>query len=172
MKKYTIYEIENLTNGRLTKYKLNQAIKQGKLIAEEVKSEKKGKGIPKYYIYEDKLQEFLNIIEQEKKRTITLPGETNNPELNKEFKQIFEKIIDQKDQIIEAQTSHINSLTERITMLKDENSKLTRISESNPDLDDSDTSSERRNILLELANTNVFSVKKKNKLLQELNRLT
>ena len=41
MKKYSMYEIEKLTKGQLSKYKVKLAIDNGELKAEKIKQEKR-----------------------------------------------------------------------------------------------------------------------------------
>ncbi len=78
MKKYTVYEIEKLTNGKVTKYKLNQAIQKGELTAEFVEGGKKGRGMPKYFVNEDELRRFLAKISEQKKNKLPLPEPENS----------------------------------------------------------------------------------------------
>ena len=73
-KKYTVYEIEKLTKGKLTKYKLTKAIHANELNAEEVKEKKRGRGIPNFFIYENDLNEYLQKIEENKKKPKKLSG--------------------------------------------------------------------------------------------------
>lgn len=162
MKKYTVYEIEKLTKGKLTKYKLNQAILKGELVAEEVKGEKKGKGIPKFFIYEEKLQEYLKKIETERKRRIILPGE-DQPTLTEEIKTIYSKIIEQKDEIIQAQNTQIEKLMERVKLLEQQTEKLFPLlnSEEKRRISDQGRKEERKELLMELANISVTNKKDK-----------
>ena len=68
MRKYTVYEIEKLTNGKISKYKLNQAIEKGELKAEFVPGDKHGRGIPKYFVFENDLNDYLKKLHNEKKK--------------------------------------------------------------------------------------------------------
>jgi hypothetical protein len=170
MKRYTVYEIEKLTKGKLTKYKLNQAIQKGYLVAEKVQGMKKGKGIPKYYIYEDKLQDYLKKIESERKKNIILPGEEPTQNINSELKVVYEKLIIQKDILIKDQGEKISDLMDRIKLLEE-------AVDTSDDLEDMDEDQangrkKRREIIVELANTSFFSIRRKNKLLTELSKIS
>jgi hypothetical protein len=56
-KAYTIYEIEKLTKGRLSKYKLNLAIETKELKAKKVGDGRNGRGAPKFIIFEKDLND-------------------------------------------------------------------------------------------------------------------
>jgi hypothetical protein len=167
MKKYTVYEIEKLTNGKLTKYKLNQAILKGDLLAENVKGEKKGKGVPKYYIIENDLEDYLKKLEAQKKKRIEIPGEEKAIETSTEIKEMVQELISQKDQIIQSQTDQLNTLKERIHLLETKQSSIAPANNN----DDTNKAEERRELIMELANLSVFSVKKRNEALKKLSRL-
>ena len=66
-KKYTIYEIEKITHGQLSKYKIKQAIKSGNLVAQYLDPEKAGRGTPKYLVSEESLTKYLQSLKNIKK---------------------------------------------------------------------------------------------------------
>jgi endo-1,4-beta-mannosidase len=87
-KKYTVYEIEKLTKGKLSKYKLTKAIEQGLLKAERVKRTKKGRGVPNFFVFENDLYDYLKYIDENKKKYISVPeGDLSNSEEPSEIDQ-------------------------------------------------------------------------------------
>ncbi|MFC1771640.1 hypothetical protein ACFLZV_07125 [Candidatus Margulisiibacteriota bacterium] len=171
MKKFTVYEIEKLTGGKLTKYKLNQAILKGSLKAEIVEGDKKGKGVPKYYILENDLDDYLKRLEQEKKRKIEIPGEEENTGINEELKNTVQELIQQKNQFIQTQTNQIDELKQRISMLETQQSKLTPLLSQEKDSENIQKKEQRLELIMELANTSVFAIKSRNGILKKLSKL-
>ncbi|MFT5171538.1 MAG: hypothetical protein ACI9BD_001315 [Candidatus Marinamargulisbacteria bacterium] len=175
MKKYTVYEIEKLTDGKLSKYKLNRAIAEGSLAAEKVEGKRRGRGIPKYYVYESELQGFLKKIGDERKKKIDLPGDTAEPQHSTtELKKIVDTLVLQKNEMLDKQTLQIEDLKERVRLLETEKSELLPIlseqeSKRQADLDKSD---KRRDLVMELANISLFSVGKRKNILSQLNQLS
>ena len=113
-KKYTVYEIEKLTNGRITKYKLNKAIEDQILPAETVKSTKKGRGVPKYFVFEDDLNEYLNKVGAERSKRIHIPGE----EIEEEKQSINADISQNITKEINNQLIEIEKLKAKINILE------------------------------------------------------
>ncbi|RAP27613.1 hypothetical protein DID78_06065 [Candidatus Marinamargulisbacteria bacterium SCGC AG-343-D04] len=164
-RKYTVYEIEKLTHGKLTKYKLTKAILANELQAESVKQKKRGRGIPNYFIYESDLNVYLKKIEESKKHFIEIPEDA-----------IFSNTKE------ESNSSGLETLLERSTQKIEE--KLRKIDESNETIipllekhqsfidNEKEKSSKRRELIMELINMPSFMVKKRNDVLQELNKIS
>ena len=70
--RYTVYEIEKLTNGKLSKYKLTKAILNGELKAEKVNSNKRGRGVPNYFVHESDLEVYLAALQKSNTKFQTL----------------------------------------------------------------------------------------------------
>jgi GTPase involved in cell partitioning and DNA repair len=172
MKKYTVYEIEKLTKGKLSKYKLNQAIEKGDLIAEEVKSDKRGKGIPKYFIFEDSLQNYLNKIEANRKRLIEVPDDTKNTNnFNEEMKNFIQTLIAENNMVVQSQKSELEQLRKQIKLLEAQTDKLSPYLDLDKHNSEEQKSKERRELLMELANMSVFAFRRKNEVLKKLSSL-
>lgn len=163
MKKYTIYEIEKLTNGKLTKYKLNQAIENNQLEAERIEGTKKGRGVPKYLVQEDKLQAYINELESNKRNRLILPDETkeNHGDLVK-----ASHLIKEKEELIKDQKNFLEEVSNRIHLLQTE-----KTTDESTDELEKKKSEERRQIIMELASVSIFSFKRKKELLSRLNQL-
>jgi hypothetical protein len=174
MKKYTVYEIEKLTGGKLTKYKLNQAILKGDLVAEEVKGKKKGKGVPKYYIFENDLDNYLKKLDEQKKKRINFPGEEEVTPISSEIVDMVKELTEQKDRSFQKQNEQIETLKERIKLLEVQNSKIKPLLDAEEAKRDSESkqATERRELLMELANIGVFSIARKNEILKQLSKLS
>ncbi|MCP4049951.1 MAG: hypothetical protein GY730_04515 [bacterium] len=169
MKKYTVYEIEKLTKGRLTKYKLNQAIKTKEIKAEKVNSKKNGKGVPKYYITENDLQNYLEKVEEQKKKMKIIADESRDDGVlvSNEIKEIYTKLIEQKDSIIDSQGMQIKELTKKVSMLENN-----RVLVADAPEDYQEKQCRRKELLMELANNSIFTIGKRKKILKELNKLS
>ena len=83
-KKYTVYEIEKLTKGKFSKYKLTKDIESGNLKAESVTNTRLGRGMPKYYVYEADLMAYLDTIRQREDEKMVFVSELD-------FKDTFEE---------------------------------------------------------------------------------
>jgi hypothetical protein len=169
MKKYTVYEIEKLTDGRLSKYKLTKSIENGELIAEKVESTKRGRGVPKYFIYEQELEKYLKSVGDQRKKKLVFPGEeavVNSPAAIGNNAQ--------SATVVSTQQTEIHDLKNRIRFLETENSKLVPILKEEQDrfVSDETRAKERRELLMELANMGFFSFKRKKEILQNLNSLS
>ena len=170
-KAYTVYEIEKYTDGRLTKYKLNQAIKVGDLKAEKMSSNKKGRGTPNFLVYEDDLKDYLEKIEINKKSKIF---ETEEPNTNLNIViQNLERIV--ADLTIEHKKD-INDLKSQLLDMEKRLEYLELEKPSEPSIlskedSEKDRMNRRRELLLELANVGVFSVRKKNQIITELKQM-
>ena len=77
-KKYTVYEIEKLTKGQLSKYKIKKAIKEGQLVAEYLDTKKMGRGTPKYLVSEAALNKYIQSLTNEKLKEVKIKNETKN----------------------------------------------------------------------------------------------
>ena len=174
MKKYTVYEIEKLTDGKLSKYKLNQAIEKGELVAEKVLGDKKGRGIPKYFIYDEELKRYLAFLEDQKKRRIHVPGDAGDPSFHNVFSKLIEAIEGQKEDLLAVQNSHFDLLSKRILTLEKQGDTLRPLLDENTKLveDSKKYAEERRELLMELANINVFRFRRKRDIMRRLNKLS
>ena len=162
-RKYTVYEIEKLTHGRLTKYKLTKAILAGELQAQEVKEKKRGRGIPNFFIYEDDLNVYLQKLEESKKHFINVPAqeETYTKKAVKNEKEIVEyiKIVAEKLETIEQKLELIDENFLAIIPLLDKES----VSE--------EVDSKRREMIEEISSMPSFMIKKRKDLLSKLKNI-
>ena len=170
-KSYTVYEIEKYTNGKLTKYKLNQAIRNGELKAEKIKSDKKGRGTPNYIVYEDDLKDYLETIELNKKSKIFESNDSNaslNTVVHNLERVIADLTLEHKKDVGDLK-NQILDLEKRLEYLEVER----QIQPSKLSKEDSEKErmNKRRELLLELANVGVFSVRKKNQIISELKQM-
>ena len=168
-KKYTVYEIEKITNNKFSKYKLNQAIENGELKAEKVGGGKKGRGIPKYFIYESDLKDYFASIEEIEKKKNNLLDEFEN--INSKIKKNTNIIL--RDYNEENSVSEIDDLKKKISNLEKNILILANNNEKNREKinEIEKKENDRRNIIMELANLGVFSIQKKDVLLEKLNKL-
>ena len=174
-KKYTVYEVEKITNGKLSKYKLTKAIKAGHLKAEKVESNKKGRGIPNYFVYENDLQEYVDLLEETKKSTIRIPDVLINREPEEEKSETFENsdFINKANYFFESQKQTLDTLMDRINFLEKENSKIVPLLEKQQFFinEEQTKSAERKELIMELASAPSFNAAKKKDILTKLNRL-
>jgi hypothetical protein len=96
MRKFTLYQASRFT--KISRYKLEQAIQDGKLTCTE------GKGNVKCFINEDDLNEFLENHAEEYRR-FKYPEEGNPPLVSDEFNQVIPKehhdqLINEKNRVI------------------------------------------------------------------------
>ena len=166
-KKYTVYQIEKLSKGKLTKYKLTKAILSGELKAEQTKETKHGRGLPNYFIYEDELNTYLENVEKNKSHNINIPEEEiqeinktnqNNESLEELLKKNIENFYNLEQKILKIQKDY----EEIIPLLKKE-STFSNFEETK--------SSQRKEIIEELETMPSFMVKKRKDLLSKLNKL-
>ena len=158
MKKYSMYEIEKLTKGQLSKYKVKLAIDNGELKAEKIKQEKKGRGSPSYLVKESDLMSYiaqLNDDHKEKEKfnikiNKTLPETNSDTGLDNTFKK-----------------SIVDELKNRIINIEKEMKKEKEVHQKQELL----RSKERQKLLIELSNTSVFSVKKRKLIINKLNEI-
>lgn len=169
-KKFSIYEIEKMTKGHLSKYKLKKAIQDGDLVAEYHDPESAGRGAAKYLITEEALNRYMKNINKNDEPINSVKQyhskeEQENLKLslesNKQTRETKEEIAELKNRIqfLENQTAKMEPLLR--TRMKDIEDEMKR-------------DQERREIMLELANINflsLFSQKKKHNLLRKLNQL-
>ncbi|RAP38907.1 hypothetical protein DID80_01580 [Candidatus Marinamargulisbacteria bacterium SCGC AAA071-K20] len=174
MKKYTVYEIEKLTDGKLSKYKLTRAIHSGELKAESVKNQRKGRGTPNFYVYEDELKKYLGIVEQEKNRKIEIydANESKNRRAT-EINDTVQTLMDNNKLLIENQSYKIDELLNRIQLLEKEQSQiLPLLHENNNDkTKETEKSEQRRELLMELAQKDSISIDRKQTIFKTLNKL-
>jgi len=78
MRLYSIYEIEKLSKGRLSKYRLIQAIERGILLATAIETTRRGRGAPKFLTSEASLCAYLEILKKESRRVDALSNEAIN----------------------------------------------------------------------------------------------
>lgn len=72
MKHYSLYEIEKLTDGKLTKYRLKQAIKDGILKATYTNPKRRGPGSPSYIVESGDLDAYLAYLQTSKPTKIEI----------------------------------------------------------------------------------------------------
>jgi hypothetical protein len=173
MRRYTVYEIEKLTDGKLSKYKLNQAILKGDLKAERVHGNKRGRGTPKYYVYEEDLQSYLRMISEERKHKISIVAQAEVGSVDDKVKEVVERLLSDKEEMLISHTNEISDLKSRLKMLEKSQGiePKTVISATELAGDNSSKSETRKTLLTELANTSVFAIHKRREILRELNKL-
>lgn len=167
-RKYTVYEIEKLTHGKLTKYKLTKAILADELKAETVKQQKRGRGIPNYFIYESDLNEYLKKIEESKKHFIEIPEDTI---LSTKKEGSFDNSL---EILLEKNVSSALKIEEKLNKIEKNNSIIIPLLEKHEAfiLQEQEKSSKRRELIMEIINMPSFMVKKRNETLQELNKIS
>ena len=174
-KKYTVYEVEKITNGKLSKYKLTKAINSGELKAEKVESNKKGRGIPNYFVYEDELQRYVDKLEETKKSTIRIPEALINKVEDDDQVESVETtdFYSKANYFFESQKSTLNTLLERVQFLERENSKILPVLEKQQAYitEEQQKSAERKELIMELASAPSFNAAKKKDILTKLNKL-
>ena len=169
--KYTVYEIEKLTNKKLTKYKLTKAIHSGELNATCVKGDKRGRGVPNYFVYENDLKTYIEKIEKTKKSTILMtPEETKSTAESKDY---VIKSVEENNMLIKQQSESIEALKKQLCFLEVENSKIQPLLEKQSDFFEKEKSlsNERKELLMELAGITVFDSKRRKEILQRLNKI-
>jgi len=174
MKKFTVYEIEKLTNGKLSKYKLNQAIEKGDLKAEFVEGSKKGRGTPKFFVREDDLDNYLKQLTAQKQNKITVIDENFQKNIHNKIKETVQQIIEEKQDQFFENNHQLKHLLDRISFLETQNNHIKTVSDNeekhnNPE---KEHSFKRRELLMELANISIFSVRKKKEILSKLNKIS
>ena len=158
--KYTVYEIEKLTGGKLTKYKLTKAIHAGELNALKVNEEKKrGRGIPNYFIYESELNNYLSKLEEKRKNFINVPDnpiETNQTKQSKEDKilNLLEETIERLSALTLRLDKFEQNYTTVIPMLKNDTEQQKNLA--------------CKEIIDELATMPSFQVQRRKELLNQL----
>ncbi|MEK9657045.1 MAG: hypothetical protein VW378_01570 [bacterium] len=170
--KYSIYEIEKMTLGKLSKYKLKKAIQEGSLVAEYLDPDKSGRGAPKYLVSQEALDKYLR---SKKNAKIKINTTLRLEEREQTDEGIVNEQIDKHAQLRQ-QKEHIADLKNRIQFLETQNAKIEPILRHRlKDLEaEAELDRERREIILELASMNFlspFSIRKKRALLKRLNQL-
>ena len=172
MVQYTVYQIEKMTNGKLSKYRLNKAIESGDLKCEVVEADKHGRGIPKYYVNREDLVNYLDLIEKQYKQKIVLSeGAINNGTGSLDD---VEKIVrNYQKEIMSRYQDQFESLEQKIGVLEKLQERYndniyTTLEQKKKGLIES---GERRNLLMELMQLNPFQIRKKRELLKKLHRI-
>ena len=173
MRKYTVYEIEKLTNGKISKYKLNQAIEKGELKAEFVPGDKHGRGIPKYFVFENDLNEYLKKLHNEKKKIFQFPEDDANKKTSQDMTKLVDHLIKEKEDIIQSKNSVIEELKLQIKQLETQNENFKPLIESidKKNQDQENSKKELRDIALELSELSFFSLGKKKHLVKRIHSL-
>jgi len=78
MRLYSVYEIEKFSKGRLSKYRLLQAIQEGSLQATPMETTRRGRGSPKFLISNQALKSYLETLKTDVRRGDTLSNEAIN----------------------------------------------------------------------------------------------
>ena len=166
--KYTVYQIEQLTKGKLSKYKLTKAIENGELKAEKVNDSKRGRGIPNYWVKEDDLKQYLKAIEEANKKFKDIDYAGNSEDIYDNNTDLT-TLISQNIECIKTQSETIDGLQNRILMLEKASAKVVPLLEEIQY--SQERSVKRKEIVMELANISPLQTEKRNQLLQELNKL-
>ena len=161
-RKYTVYEIEKLSKGKLTKYKLTKAILAGELPAQEVKEKKRGRGLPNYFIYENHLNEYLEKMEQNKKHFINIPQDTI------EIATPNQDSIQELHTLLKQTIENFENLENRLIKIQNDYDRIIPLLENNNIDFKQDIVQKRKEIIEELANTPAFQVKKREELIKKL----
>lgn len=186
MKKYSVYEIEKLTDGKMSKYKINKAIEDGFLKAERI-DDNVGKNSAKWEIYQDSLNEWLHSIGEQVKTKIPVPGEDSDTFIVKEeLDQLVKERVSDLERIIAGKDNHITDLKNQVNLIQEINIPLLtegknyaqqQVKELKDDMSflhqkNESQSVERRKLLMDLSNCGVFQIGKKRKLLSKLNEIS
>ncbi|RAP29763.1 hypothetical protein DID76_03860 [Candidatus Marinamargulisbacteria bacterium SCGC AG-414-C22] len=174
-KKYTVYEIEKITKGKLSKYKLTKAINNGELKAELVKNDKKGRGVPNYFVYEEDLQVYVDKLEETRRSTIRIPDVLmNEPGGNFEQNTDVSSVIKETTESFKTQRDKLDELLTRIHFLEKENAKVYPILDRQQKLieDEISKSEKRKKLIMELASNPELKAQKRSEILQKLNQLS
>jgi hypothetical protein len=174
MKKYTVYEIEKLTDGKLSKYKLTRAIHSGDLKAESVANQKKGRGTPNFYVYEDDLKLFLEKIEQEKNKKIEIYDANESPKKGiNDISNSIQNMMENNKLWTQNQGYKIDELLNRVHMLEKEQSQIIPLLQESKEIKTSEEkkSEKRKTLIIELSETNTLSDNRKKEILQSLTEL-
>jgi len=174
MKKYTVYEIEKLTDGKLSKYKLTRAIHSGDLKAESVKNQRKGRGTPNFYIYENDLKLYLERIEQEKNKKIDIYDADKPKQDISEISCNIQNMMDNNKLWLQNQGYKIDELLSRIQMLEKNQSQIIPLLQEEKEIKKTEElkSKKRKILVMELAQSNSIPETRKNQILQDLNKLS
>ena len=169
MVQYTVYQIEKMTNGKLSKYRLNKAIESGDLKCQIVEADKHGRGIPKYYVNRDDLIIYLELIEKQYKQRIELSevsmngGASSMDDIEKIVRNYQKEIMGRYQLQFESLEQKIGVL-EKLQEQYSENVYATLEQKKKGIVE----SGERRNLLMELMQLNPFQIRKKRDLLKYL----
>ena len=165
-KKYTVYEIEKLSKGKLTKYKLTKAILSGDLKAEEVKEKKRGRGLPNYFIYENNLNKFLEKMEENKKHFINIPQDSVQSKYN-----ASQETMQELHNLLKKNIENFETLENRLSKIQHDYDLIIPMLEKNNITIQENLVEKRKVIIEELANTPSFQVKKREELLKKLDTI-
>ena len=163
MKKYTVYDIEKLTQGKTTKYKLRKAIKNGELIAEHTPGKKRGRGASKYWVNEPDLIRYINEIE-----IYDFKVESINDLPHKRETDLLTSL-----RTTITASHQIKRLQERVAFLEKENSKLVPLVETACSrlVKEKHRCDQTQQLVEELAANDAFSIDKKTEIKDRLKKI-
>jgi len=165
-KKYTVYEIEKLSKGKLTKYKLTKAILAGELDAEEAKEKKRGRGLPNFFIYESKLNEYLAKMEENKKHHINIPQDTVQSKYN-----VNPETVNQLQSLLEQTIENFQNLENKLSKIQNDYEYIIPMLEQHNINPRRSLVQQRKEIIEELANTPAFHIEKRDQLIKKLDSI-
>ncbi|MFA5879837.1 MAG: hypothetical protein WC860_06640 [Candidatus Margulisiibacteriota bacterium] len=176
MKKYTVYEIEKLTQGRISKYKITKAIKDKELQAELIKDDN---AKAKHLIADNELQKWLHLIGDQLDKKIILPNTQPINENNQEKENSLKQVLEEKDKRIEELKERIYLMENKNIPLLEESKKEAqqRIESINNQMKElqekeEEKAKERRRLIIELSQLKFYHVQKRKEILGKLNEIS
>ncbi len=113
MRLYSVYEIEKLSKGRLSKYRLIQAIQYGFLLATPMDTSRRGRGAPKFLVSESALVNYLETLKKDFRRGDALSNEAINDILSLVSSESSVLTDKQSDVAVDALIKRLHALEEK-----------------------------------------------------------
>lgn len=113
MRLYSVYEIEKLSKGRLSKYRLIQAIGEGFLSAMPMETTRRGRGAPKFLVSEVALKAYLHKLKKEARRGDTLSNDVINDILSIISSESATVVSDVSDVTVDTLISRLHALEQK-----------------------------------------------------------
>ena len=118
MRLYSVYEIEKLSKGRLSKYRLLQAIREGDLSATPTSTTRRGRGAPKFLISREAVLRYLERLSMDVRRADTLSNDAINDIVSAVSLEEQAVSPDVSDATVDALTQRLHALEERNAALE------------------------------------------------------
>lgn len=166
MRLYSIYEIEKITGGRLTKYRLLRAIEEGSLKAVEMETVRRGRGAPRFLIAEDVFINYLQSLRSDFGRRDMLS--------NDEITEIVSKLLAGEKNDLSESDKAIQTLMNRLHTLEAKNAVMEPLVRQGMDFmtEEKRRSILRKELLDALIGTEWFEFEKRKSLVEKLDKLS